>query len=145
LVGAHAPISAAKRRVIEESYSEGERIILEWGKRLAGRKQKIANDQYELKRTVVRQDEIRAWLARKKAEANSNRYGNDGKQFLESPQKIASILRYGCKLCVPRKRFEDTDGKFRVVANFEVEEATWLELKAYHVNSDFGPPDSVSV
>jgi hypothetical protein len=132
LTGEHAPTSAAKRRVIEESYLEGERLVLEWGKQLAGRKRKVAEDQYELIRTVVRQDAIRKWLANKKAAINQNRYGADGKQFLETPQKIASVLRHGCGLHVPRKRYEDSGGKFRVVANFAVEEAaTWEDLKGF--------------
>jgi hypothetical protein len=54
LTGEHAPMSAAKRRSIEESYSEGERLVQQLGNALAARQDK----------TVVRQDKIREWLAR---------------------------------------------------------------------------------
>lgn len=95
-------------------------MVLQLGMRLKARE----------KKTVVRQDKIRDWLARKKASVNPSRYGGDGRQFLETARRIAAILQHGCGLQLPKKRFDDEHGHCRLVANFVVEEAaTWGTLK----------------
>jgi hypothetical protein len=123
-------MSTAKRRSIEESYSEGERLVLDLGNVLVAR----ANDSPPV-RLVVRLDEIRAWVARRKAELDRKRYGGDGRQFLETPEKISSILLRACGLQTTKKRYSRE--QFRVVANFVVEEAaTWDDLERWYLKPD---------
>ena len=118
-----APTSATKRRAIEEVRYDGERIICDLGKALKDEKEKI----------VLRRDEIRQWLAKQKAKLNPNKYGSDGERGLEGGITIMWLLK-GCGLAVPDKQYEDGKTKFRVVANFKIDEtATWSrDLKEHY-------------
>jgi hypothetical protein len=55
--GQHAPMSTAKKRTIEEGRSDGERLIFELGQEI----------QDASTKAVLRRDDIRSWLAARKA------------------------------------------------------------------------------
>jgi hypothetical protein len=128
--GRHAPMSETKERSIEEGRSLGERLIADLGQNVA---EATREDGTKLK-IVLRQDEIRSWLAARKASINQDTYGRHGTLMLETPEKIAGILR-SCGLILPRERFNAGGERFRIVANFPVEPGTmWEALKPdYHL------------
>jgi hypothetical protein len=126
--GEHAPMTAAKRHVIEENYNEGERIVCTWGKYVASLA--AASEHKPARKIVVRLDEIRKWLAIKKASADERTHGRDGMKWLETPQRISAILK-GCGLYVPKRQYTEAGKNFRVVSTFsEIDERwNWETLK----------------
>jgi Family of unknown function (DUF5906) len=111
--GQHAPLSEAKRRAIEEGRSEGERIIAT----LAEEMNDAKKEKNQL--VVLRLDEVRRWLAARKATIDHRRFGSDGNLRLELPEKISSIFRaFG--LYLPTMRIKKGSERFRIAANFEV-------------------------
>lgn len=120
--GVHAPISEAKKRAIEEGHSDGERLVSDLGQDIRDRE----------KRTVVRLDEIRKWLAERKATMNSRLYGSDGSLLLETPERIVSLLR-SRGLVLPGTRFKVGGERFRIATNFPVEpNAKWEQLAEHY-------------
>jgi hypothetical protein len=119
-VGLHAPMSAAKRRTIEEGRSEGEKMIADFAQDLATMSKDRQGKQGTLQpiEIVVRLDELRKWLASQKAGLNQRDFGPDGQLKLESPERIASLLR-SAGLHLPTKQFKAEGERFRVVANFD--------------------------
>jgi hypothetical protein len=117
LPGQHAPMSHAKRRTIEEGRSDGERLIYELGQAVLGAEGKV----------VLRRDQVREWLVGRKVSLGS--YGLDGKRMLETPERIASVLR-SCGLKLPGRQFKNNTERFRIVSNFDVaDDCTWEDLK----------------
>jgi hypothetical protein len=137
-VGEHAPTSNAKKRAIEHGHSEGEQIIGE-----------LALDMIELGKAgtkiVVRQDELRRWLASRKAALDSSQYGYDGNRKLETAERISSIMR-AAGLSLPDERFRAGGDRFRVVANFDVGpeaevwdaegKPTWDAISGFYLNPE---------
>jgi hypothetical protein len=120
--GAHAPTSTAKRHAIEESRSDGERLVHDLGMHIKEGKQKM----------VVRLDKIRGWLASKKANLDSRTYGDDGRLFLETTETISKVL-HECRLQRPTKQFQVLGVKVRVVANFAIPDAAqWSDLEPHY-------------
>ena len=126
LAGQHAPLSEAKAQAIEDSRSEGERLIA----RLADRLIDDASDKPEPKKIVLRLDKVREWLAMRKGALDSRQFGLDGRAYLETAEKISSILRaHGLWLS---KQFKVAGERFRVVANFAIDDSsTWEEIKGH--------------
>jgi hypothetical protein len=51
--------------------------------------------------------------------------------MLESPEKIASILR-SCGLNLPLQQFKAQGGRFRIVANFDIPSgSSWADLTEF--------------
>ena len=123
LAGEHAPLSDAKRQTIEDSRSEGERLIVQLGDTLI-------DDQKEGKNIVLRLDKVREWLAGRKAKLDRRQFGEDGHLKLETAEKISSILRAKKGLHLPTKRFmEGKYDRFRIVANFPIDDtAEWKDI-----------------
>jgi hypothetical protein len=119
LAGVHAPMSLAKQQTIEEGRSIGERQIAELGARLV-----------EKGKVVVRLDVAREWLANRKAGIDNREFGQSGNLKLETPEKIASILR-SCGFKWGR-RFKADGKRFRALSNFELDEgAKWEEIECH--------------
>src|SRR5262249_2260272 len=118
LPGVHAPMSKAKRQVIEDSRSDGERLIIEWAQELVAKNNHKKDEEEENREIVVRLDMLRHWLAHRKADLDDRIYGHDGRLKLETPEKIASLLRTFAGLYLPGIRFKAGGVWFRVVANF---------------------------
>jgi hypothetical protein len=141
--GAHAPTSAAKKQVIEENHSDGERMVYELAQDLfeAGQSKlgPIGDGPGQFavvehgERIVMRRDEIRLWLADRKAALNPSVYGREGQMKLESAEKIAATLRE-CELVVPEDQFKADGQRFRIVANFGVgAKPKWADLKPFYM------------
>ena len=130
LAGEHAPLSDAKIQTIEDSRSEGERLIAQLGEQLIDAANPPPEEKREAKRIVLRLDRVREWLAGRKARLDRRQFGEDGHLKLETPEKISSILR-ACGLQLPTKRFKVKD-KFRIVANFPVDNTTeWKDISQF--------------
>jgi hypothetical protein len=123
--GLHAPASKAKQRSIEEGRSDGERLIADLA-------ETMADAMREGEKLILRIDEIRAWLANKKAALDHQHYGDDGGRMLETEEKIVSIFR-ACGLRLTGKRFKSGGERFRVIATFDIAvDAKWDELAQYY-------------
>lgn len=141
--GQHAPMSSAKRRTIEEGRSDGERMISELAQDIVdlGRDEtdEAGNKVREAAKVVVRQDEIRVWLALCKANLNSFEYGSDGNRKLETAERIASLLR-SSGLYLPtgkEAQFRANGERFRIAANFEIEPGVkWPDLRQWHLKPE---------
>ena len=119
--GDEAPPSTAKLRSIEESRSDGERLVHDLGVQIKKNPEKI----------IVRLDEIRTWLAGKKAQLDRQTYGDNGRLLLETPETISKVL-HGCKLKRPAKRYKEEGLQFRIAANFTIpDDKEWKELKTH--------------
>lgn len=120
--GLHAPTSTAKRRTIEEGRSEGERLIWE-----------IAQDVMEFgEQVVVRLDELRDWLALVKAGLNPREFGGEGTLKLETPERIASLLR-SSGLRLPGQQMRGDGARFRIAANFDVQtDDRWEDVRQWY-------------
>jgi hypothetical protein len=122
--GEHAPDSEAKDLSVFASMSDGERLIHDFGEDLA------ESSSANVPRCVVRLDKLRDWLAHKTRALNHDKYGEDGRKFLETPETVARILKKIKGLQISQRQFKAGGERFRVVANFEVsEEARWPELE----------------
>ena len=119
--GDEAPPSTAKLRSIEESRSDGERLVHDLGVQIKENPEKI----------IVRLDEIRTWLAGKKAQLDRQTYGDNGRLLLETPETISKVL-HGCKLKRPAKRYKEEGLQFRIAANFTIpDDKEWKDLKPH--------------
>lgn len=122
LEGEEAPKTTAKHRSVLASMSDGERLVHDLGMNFA----RYAPDK------VMRTDEVRPWLQAMKA--SDSKYGHDGSRYLETPEKIASVLK-GCGLKISTKQFQVKGSrKFRVVATSEIADSdTWGKLQERHI------------
>lgn len=128
--GEHAPDLEAKDLSVLASMSDGERLIYELG-------EDLAEPRSPPRQIVVRLDKIRAWLALRKAGINHDKYGDDGKKFLEGGDTIAMVLKKIKGLSFPKKRFNEAGERFSVVANFKIEEeARWQDLASLALTPD---------
>jgi hypothetical protein len=125
--GDEAPLSTAKRRTIEESRSDGERLVHGLGEQIKARApQKV----------VVRLDKIRIWLAGRKVRIDRHSYGDDGRTLLETAETISKTL-HGCGLKRSDKQFKTGGDRFRIVANFAIpRDAEWQDLAPHCVDPD---------
>jgi hypothetical protein len=119
--GEHAPLSEAKKRVIEDSRSEGERLIAQLGEQMIEDANPPPKEKREPKKIVLRLNRVREWLAGRKAALDRRQFGEDGQTKLETPEKISSILR-ACGLQLPTKRFKVKAEQFRIVTNFPIKD-----------------------
>lgn len=115
--GMEAPLSVAKQEAIIAAMSDGERMVYDLGTSL------VECPEHH----VVRLDKIRFWLADRKS--SNPHYGTDGYKYLETAETIASVLR-SLNLSLPPQRYVDDKQKFRVVANFKIDDqASWTDLR----------------
>jgi len=127
LAGEHAPLSDAKTQTIEDSRSEGERLIARLGDHLIEAANPPPEEKREPKNIVLRLDRVREWLAWRKGVLDRRQFGDDGRLKLETPEKISSILR-ACGLHTS-KPFKVEGERFRIVANFPIDESTeWKDI-----------------
>src|SRR5262249_14022081 len=136
LAGEHAPLSDAKTQTIENSRSEGGRLIAQLGDHLIEAVNSPPEEKRELKKIVLRLDRVREWLAWRKGMMDRRQFGDDGRLKLESPEKISSILRVvrdgPQSLHLPKRRFKVKTEQFRIVANFPIDDNTkWESISEY--------------
>jgi hypothetical protein len=129
--GEHAPLSDAKIQTIEDSRSEGERLIAQLGDRLMYYANPPPEEKLEPRKLVLRLDGVRTWLALRKAELDRRQFGADGRMKLESPEKISSILR-AKELHLPKRQFKVKGERFRIVTNFPIDDnAEWESISKH--------------
>ena len=113
---------------------DGERAVFELGIRFreyadALRARRRTSDMF-----VMRLDHVREWL---RARKEKTAYGQYGRGWLETPEKISKLLRSNCGLHIARKQFKEGGLKFRVVADRPIsEDNTWEELRPFLLTPD---------
>ena len=122
VTGRHAPMTSAKRAVINESRSDGQRLAYELAERIAAMDEQV----------VLRVDRVREWVA-------SERQLTVSDKILEKPLTLRKALKAG-GLLEPKKFAEKPDSRMKieggwqyVVANFVIEsDQTWGDIKEYY-------------
>ena len=125
--GEIAPMSAAKKRTIEEGRNDGERLLHELGEAIVNYPERV----------VIKRDEISAWLRSEKAKLDPTRYGEDGARFPDTAEKIRAELKKA-GVVLPERRFKTGGSRpFRIATNFDLdwEKAEWKQELAKYLRS----------